>query len=299
MADPDDDLDDDLEDDLDDDLDDADDRSDGDDLPHALARPLPPLTWRERLGDIADSEMSPTRLVAALGAVAVAGVVTWRVLASPAPPPEMQLPMAEQAAPAVDPVAAAPEAAEGNAPPPPGPDGATAATVRPPADDAAHPATGTDGDIVVHVVGAVATPGVQRLPVGSRVVDAVEGAGGAAADADLGRINLAAALTDGQQVYVLRVGEEPHVPPVGTGTPGAPGVAGTGPDADAGGEALIDINTASSAQLEELPGVGPVTAEAIVDHREANGPFVTVDDLIGVRGIGEAKLAQVRDRVTV
>jgi competence protein ComEA len=148
--------------------------------------------------------------------------------------------------------------------------------------------------VVVHVVGAVVAPGVQRLPVGARVVDAVEAAGGSTPDADLGRINLAAALADGQQVYVLRMGEAAPPLPVSGGPGGADGGAGA---AGAGG--LIDVNTASAAQLDELPGVGPTTAEAIVAHRDEHGPFLAVDDLLDVRGIGEAKLEQLRDLVTV
>jgi competence protein ComEA len=148
----------------------------------------------------------------------------------------------------------------------------------------------------VAAAGAVAAPGVQRLPVGARVVDAVDAAGGASPDADLGRINLAAVLTDGQQVYVLRPGETP--PAVVGATDGAPGDGG-GPDGAGGAGGLINVNSASAAQLEELPGVGPATAEAIIAHRDQNGPFASVDELLDVRGIGEAKLEQLRDLATV
>jgi competence protein ComEA len=141
----------------------------------------------------------------------------------------------------------------------------------------------------------VGAPGVQRLPAGSRVVDAGDAAGGALGDADLGRINLAGLLADGQQIYVLRQGEAPPPPPAGAG-PVADGSAGTAGEV-AGG--LVDINQASVDQLDELPGVGPTTAEAIIAHREQHGPFASVDDLIDVRGIGEAKLEQLRDLATV
>lgn len=145
--------------------------------------------------------------------------------------------------------------------------------------------TAPPGPVVVHVAGAVGVPGVQRLPAGSRVIDAVDAAGGLLPDADAGRVNLAAELTDGTQVYVPAIGETPP--------PGVAPVSGE----DSGGP--IDLNIADAAALESLPGVGPATAAAILDHRERNGPFVSVDGLLEVRGIGEAKLAQLRDLVRV
>jgi competence protein ComEA len=149
-------------------------------------------------------------------------------------------------------------------------------------------------EVVVHVAGAVARPGVQRLVGGDRVIDAVDAAGGAVPDADLGRINLAAPLVDGQQIYVPRVGE---VPPPAVGGTGAIGTTAGG-TATAPGQP-VNLNTASAAELETLPGVGPTTAAAIIAHRETNGPFTAVDQLLDVRGIGDAKLAQLRDLVAV
>lgn len=248
------------------------------------ARPFPPLTWRERLDDLVARLPSSGRLVAAVVAVVVVILVGWRLLAPPAPPPEMAIPFAD---------ASVPEAGEAGAGAA-GSDGAGGAGAPAPAASSGSAAPGAaamgaeaGGEIVVHVVGAVAAPGVQHLPAGSRVADAVEAAGGASPDADLSRINLAAVATDGQQVYVLRQGEQQPPPPAGgTGDP-------------AGGEGPVNVNTATASQLEELPGVGPATAEAIIAHRDQHGPFGSVDDLIDVRGIGEAKLEQIRERATV
>ena len=146
--------------------------------------------------------------------------------------------------------------------------------------------TTTTGPVVVHVAGAVLAPGVHELPPGARVIDAVEASGGLTPDADPGAVNLAAALVDGSQVYVPRIGEVPPPQPAGPGG----GEAAAGP---------IDVNTADAALLETLPGVGPATAAAIIDHRERHGPFTSVDGLLDVRGIGEAKLAALRDLVRV
>ena len=143
------------------------------------------------------------------------------------------------------------------------------------------------GPVVVHVAGAVGAPGVQRLPAGARVIDAVDAAGGLLPDADASRVNLAAELVDGTQVYVPAIGE---VAPAAVAGATATGGEGSGP---------IDLNIADAVALETLPGVGPATAAAIIDHRERNGPFVSVDGLLEVRGIGEAKLAQLRDLVRV
>ncbi|MGW8528266.1 MULTISPECIES: helix-hairpin-helix domain-containing protein [Nocardiopsidaceae] len=146
---------------------------------------------------------------------------------------------------------------------------------------------GTDADLVVHVGGEVADPGLYTLPSGSRVADAVEEAGGALPDADLDLLNLARALVDGEQVLV----GVPQ-PPVAAGA----GTAGGG--AAAGTEALVDVNRADSALLETLPGVGPVIARNIIEHREANGPFSSVDELLDVDRIGEKVLADLAPHAT-
>lgn len=151
--------------------------------------------------------------------------------------------------------------------------------------------------LVVHVAGAVTSPGVVHLAGGSRVVDAVRAAGGLRADADPDRTNLAAPLTDGQRVVVPVLGQPLPPDVVLPGGPSAPdGASGADPT---GTDGPIDLNAATEAELDTLPGVGPATAKAIVTHRDAEGPFRTVEDLLDVRGIGEAKLEAVRDLVTV
>lgn len=155
----------------------------------------------------------------------------------------------------------------------------------PPAAVATEPAV-----VVVHVAGAVVQPGVYELAAGARVEDALAAAGGLAGDADEARLNLAAPIQDGSRVYIPRVGEEP--PPVLD--EGAPSADGTGPAAGP-----VDLNTADEAALDGLPGIGPATATAIIEHRARIGRFSSVDQLLDVRGIGEAKLESLRDLVRV
>ena len=140
--------------------------------------------------------------------------------------------------------------------------------------------------IIVDVAGWVRRPGVYEFVAGDRVIDAVNRAGGARNGADLTSLNLAAPLADGTQIVVPRPGAT------------APG-SSTSDTGTAGGTALININTASETDLEALPGVGPVTAAAIIDYRTQNGPFAAVDDLIDVSGIGPSTLEQIRPFATV
>lgn len=141
--------------------------------------------------------------------------------------------------------------------------------------------------MVVHVVGAVRRPGVYRLQDGSRLMDAVRKAGGPRRDADLAGLNLAAPASDGQQVVVpVRASAAGAAPP-------APRVA-SGPAA-AGGP--VSLSRATAAELEALDGIGPALAQRIVDWRDANGAFGSVDDLLDVPGIGEARLEALRARV--
>ena len=147
--------------------------------------------------------------------------------------------------------------------------------------------------VVVDVSGAVVQPGVVELPEGARVNDAIEAAGGLAADADASTINRAEKLTDGVKVYVPRVGEE--VPAVSGGAAGGAdaGSAGTG------ATALVNINSAGIDELDTLPGVGPSTAQAILDDRTQNGPFASVEDIMRVSGIGEKKFEKLKDLICV
>ncbi|MEJ5252518.1 MAG: helix-hairpin-helix domain-containing protein [Armatimonadota bacterium] len=151
-------------------------------------------------------------------------------------------------------------------------------------------------EIVVHVAGAVKKPGVVRVPRGSRVDDAVMAAGGFSSQADPDSVNLAQPLEDGVQVYVPRKGESVVV----EGRVGA--VEPTPAPARArseGSTGRININTATAEQLESLPGIGPVTARAIVEYRRQNGGFHSVEELLEVRGIGEKRLEQIRSFVMV
>jgi competence protein ComEA len=165
------------------------------------------------------------------------------------------------------------------------------------------PAAGT---ITVHVVGQVRRPGVFSMPAGSRVADVVTKAG-VGKGADLAAINLARLLVDGEQIHVPKPGEAP-VGGTGaaggggvTGAAGSPGAGGGGTSAAAGstGPGPVNLNTATVAQLEELPGVGPVLAQRIIDWRTEHGRFASVDELGEVSGIGEKIFAALQPKVTV
>ena len=150
----------------------------------------------------------------------------------------------------------------------------------------------------VHVGGAVAAPGVYDLAEGARVLDAVEAAGGFAEGAARDALNLARAVSDGEQVVVP---SEADIAAQEAASAGVGGVsAGAGASAPTGGASgKVNINTASAAQLDTLPGVGASTAEKIVADREANGPFKTVEDLKRVSGIGDKKFAALADAICV
>jgi competence protein ComEA len=150
--------------------------------------------------------------------------------------------------------------------------------------------TTSTASLLVHVVGAVRASGVVELAAGARVRDAVAAAGGPADDADLQQMNLAAPVADGQRIAVPRVGEAAAPPAPSGAAPDPAGGAPTGP---------LNLNTATSTELEALPGIGPTLADAIVREREKLGGFKTIDDLKQVRGIGDARFEDIRDLVTV
>ena len=230
-------------------------------IPELPPRPAPP----RRLGDLAGAWLAwfgLGRLITAAGCTLIVAVGAFWLVRSPAPSAEGQLPFASSTL-------------------------ETAATLPSPVAPAAPERSER---IVVHVAGAVRAPGVYELEQGQRVHDAVAAAGGVSADADPAGLNLAAPLVDGGRVYVPVAGEvDPAT--VASGLPA---------DDDGGSPAgPIDLNRATADQFEQLPGVGPATASAIIDDRRRNGPFATVDDLDRVPGIGPAKLAALRDLVSV
>ncbi|MCL6430393.1 MAG: ComEA family DNA-binding protein [Anaerolineae bacterium] len=150
----------------------------------------------------------------------------------------------------------------------------------------------TPGHLVVYVSGAVERPDVYTLPEGSRLKDALVAAAGPRDDADLTTLNLAQPLHDGQRVHIPVLGETPLPEP----TP--PSAANPSPAQPRPGDAL-NINAASAAELDTLPGIGPVLAQRIVDDREANGPYTSVDDLERVRGIGPSLIEKLRPLISV
>ncbi len=221
-------------------------------------------------------------LVVILGVVAV---VSWRLIAAPAPIEERM----PRASPGGSDSQQVVNVAEGSSAP--------VGTE----DQEAGPESG-DTPVLVHVAGAVVRPGVVELPADARVNDAVVAAGGLAPGADPDRVNLAAPLLDGSWIVIPAVGDPAMPVQVPTSAPpggGAGGAAGGSGEPGGANGTLVDLNTADAKALEELPGVGPATAEAILDHRSSAGPFGSVDDLLAVRGIGEAKLEALREHVTV
>ncbi|MEQ8842529.1 MAG: helix-hairpin-helix domain-containing protein [Acidimicrobiales bacterium] len=220
----------------------------------------------EFFGSLADRlGVSPWSVVIGTLSVAAAAAAGWWAFAAPAPPPvEEVLPRVEEMAPIVT---------------------------------AADAPVAEASTILVHVDGAVARPGVHELPVDARVIDAIDAAAGLLADADRERLNLAAPLLDGQRVWIPRVGEEE--PTVIAVEGGVAGGGATGGGGDQGSSGPIDLNRADQAALESLPGIGPSIAGAILQHRDREGPFERVEDLLEVAGIGPSRLAQLEDLVTV
>ena len=217
----------------------------------------------EFLDSIADRlGISAWSVIVGSVAVSAAALAGWWAFATPDPPPvETVLPRADALDPVLSVVPPAPESSDRSA----------------------------DATVVVHVDGAVGRPGVHELRNAPRVVDAIEAAGGLLADADRERLNLAAPIADGQRLWVPWVGEqEPAVVSLAGGA--------AAPDEEIG-DGLVDLNTADQAALETLPGVGPSIAAAILQHRQREGMFERVEDLLEVAGIGPSRLAQLESLV--
>jgi competence protein ComEA len=244
------------------------------DPPELPPRPLPPrsvgasvVSWVQWFG--------LARLVAGAVSVVVVAAGAFWLLRAPAPATEATLPVATGSGPAVT-----------IAPP---------STSLAPASSQPSPSE-PQASAIVHVAGAVRSPGVYELGPGMRVADAVTSAGGVTDDGDLDGLNLAAPIIDGQRIYVPRLGEVDPASVASGATAASSSPTGSGATLVAG---PLDLNAATAAELEALPGVGPATAAAIVDDRVRNGPFASVDDLDRVSGIGPAKLESLRDLVTV
>ena len=157
--------------------------------------------------------------------------------------------------------------------------------------------------LTVHVAGAVKNPGVYVLLSSARVVDAVKAAGGSLVTADLEGINLAQTIVDTEQIYIplrsrrtTRITVAPRLKPTRNTSPSTVPVTS---DIAAGTTGIVNVNSATASELDALPGVGPATAKAIIDHRTKKGPYTKVEDLLNVAGIGPSKLAAMRDQIAV
>jgi competence protein ComEA len=242
--------------------------------------------------------LAPRPAVAATVLVLLVGaLVATRLLVLAGGPVPVPVPAAAESVPATDPGPGA--GTEGGFPGPEGgvagpeggvagPEGGVAGPEQSP--DGARPPHAAAPPVVVHVAGHVARPGVVELPPGSRVGDALAAAGGASDGADLAAVNLARPVADGEQVYVPAPGEA--IPPQATGRGASPGAGdiAVGP---------VDLNTATLAELDALPGIGPVLAGRILEWRAAHGGFTLVDELGEVPGIGPTLLGRLRDLVTL
>lgn len=160
-------------------------------------------------------------------------------------------------------------------------------------DGSSHKAS-VELEIYVDVDGAVVSPGVYRLKDGARVAQAIDVAGGLTPEADVTGLNRASKVADGQKIYVPKVGEQQPVAAGGGVDGGAATTSGAGSSSG-----LVNINTASAAELQTLSGIGPSMAQSIIDERTKNGAFASVDDLMRVSGIGEKKLAKIKDCICV
>ncbi|WBB76952.1 ComEA family DNA-binding protein [Micromonospora sp. WMMD1128] len=234
-----------------------------DDSPEASPEPARGLASRLPGPGAFDPGRRGVRALAAVAAIVVLVAAGWTWRSRPSPEPVR--PAAPTGAPSTGEVSA---------------DAAT---------DVAAPA-GSSAQVVVAVAGKVRRPGLVRLPAGARLADAVEAAGGALPGVDVALLNPARKVTDGELILVgvtAPPGQAAPGPAAGGGAPGGPAA---GP---------VNLNTATLAQLDTLPGVGPVLAQRILDHREQHGPFRSVSDLRQVDGIGDARYEQLKELVTV
>ena len=242
--------------------------------------------WRARFAERIQGGIAPPRLPESIGrwvwallAVPVVVAVGWQAYVATDPPVEDTLPIAQSSDP--------PELDESSLP-------QVSAEVSGQVSAGAEPGTESvelvtaPSEVVVHVAGAVRNPGLVVGEMGWRVDDAVAAAGGATTDADLDRLNLAAFIADGERLFVPRIGEQ--VPQAVVDESGASASAES---------AMVNVNTADVAALQTLPGIGPVTAATIIEHRNDHGPFAAVEAILAVRGIGPATLDQLRGYVTV
>lgn len=262
--------------------------SDGFDQPSGLADRLDDLLLRvEGWSDRYRSAITVAIMVV------VAVLVGWWLTrpADPGVPVEELIPRAGAAGPAAGEVPATDPASPPDVGPEPTPGGLGSGPQEEPAD-------GPLEELVVHVIGHVRRPGLVSLAPGARISDAVEAAGGPLGTADVERLNLATPLADGMQIRVPSL-TEADGPDGAEGGPLVRMAEGAGAGAAETEPGPVDLNRAGPAELETLPGIGPAIAGAIVTWRDDNGAFATVDDLLEVPGIGPAKLAALRDRVSV
>lgn len=153
--------------------------------------------------------------------------------------------------------------------------------------------------VVVHVIGEVNNPGVVTLPEGSRIIDAINMAGGKTEEADLSKINLAYIVEDGTQIYIPRINENLNQVNLISDGAGIGVIINDSNMEENKVEVKVNINTANKEKLETLPGIGETTAQKIIDYRETNGKFKTIEDIKNVRGIGDAKYESLKDKITV
>ncbi|WP_319803496.1 helix-hairpin-helix domain-containing protein [Planctomonas psychrotolerans] len=203
-----------------------------------------------------------------------------------------QVPSGADGTPGTDPSGMPTSSGSGNAAGAPSGSGSAPGLVE---TDAAAPAAAPPATFFVHVLGAVTRPGLYDVADSARVIDAIAAAGGLTDAADPARVNLARRIGDGEQLYVPAMGEEvpPELQPPPAVTRSTPGAASGGPPG------LVNLNSATVAELDTLPRIGPALAQRILEWREANGRFASVDDLLGVPGIGEKIVDGLRPAATV